>query len=442
MKKWKETESGQAAILLAMAMVGLIAFAALAIDGGNAYFMRRNAQNASDAGAYAGSRELFIMRHRPWQDCTAEGGPTYEGICLLMVINEEAERNGVPDTNGVAFDEVNDNVEAYFVDEDGISFTSPITTASSLTDGDPMGVRVITTIPFDTFIAGIIGRTEMAATTRSAALLNDKTNAANHAIWADADCPNSTVCKISGSYQEIEGGIHSNADLEMLGVGTGDDPALITGTLEWAGEILYHEGQIIFDPADAPDADPVPVYHLPLLFDIDDYDLTKSGARALEAEALGEYYYYPDNGTGTQPQMDMVSGLHFSADADGLDLGADGSIVPLDITVVTAGKVTYHVKAGDVSLLFPYVDGILVFSMEGEQGCPSNITAVSMSVDFAQWEGLIYAPNGHVDMSFSQNSTLRGSIIAWTIDISGSDFRLIYDARYDPDYDPRVTLFE
>jgi hypothetical protein len=48
------TERGQAIVLIALALIGLIAFAGLAIDGGMVYSDRRHAQNASDAGSLAG----------------------------------------------------------------------------------------------------------------------------------------------------------------------------------------------------------------------------------------------------------------------------------------------------------------------------------------------------------------------------------------------------
>ncbi len=117
--KAKKLEHGQAAVLLALALVGLIAFAALAIDGGNAYFVRRNSQNASDAAAFAGSREVYLIRHKPWDvDCVEVEKETV-GTCLLRVINDAAERNGVPDTNDEPGDETNGNVVAYFVDSAG-----------------------------------------------------------------------------------------------------------------------------------------------------------------------------------------------------------------------------------------------------------------------------------------------------------------------------------
>jgi Flp pilus assembly protein TadG len=57
MKKRTSTEKGQVIVLLVLGLVGLLALTALAIDGGNAFSDRRNAQNAADnavvAAAYA-----------------------------------------------------------------------------------------------------------------------------------------------------------------------------------------------------------------------------------------------------------------------------------------------------------------------------------------------------------------------------------------------------
>jgi uncharacterized membrane protein len=54
-----ENERGQAIVILALAMAALLLFASLAIDGGNAYVERRRAQNAADAAALAGARQLW-----------------------------------------------------------------------------------------------------------------------------------------------------------------------------------------------------------------------------------------------------------------------------------------------------------------------------------------------------------------------------------------------
>ena len=50
----KKFESGQAIIMLVFAVIGLVGFTALAIDGGMVYSDRRHAQGASDAASLAG----------------------------------------------------------------------------------------------------------------------------------------------------------------------------------------------------------------------------------------------------------------------------------------------------------------------------------------------------------------------------------------------------
>jgi hypothetical protein len=60
---FKTNEKGQALVLIALAAVGLFAFAALAIDGSSVFSDRRHAQNAADTGAYAAA--LARVRGKP-----------------------------------------------------------------------------------------------------------------------------------------------------------------------------------------------------------------------------------------------------------------------------------------------------------------------------------------------------------------------------------------
>jgi hypothetical protein len=49
---------GQVLVLVALALLVLVGFTAVAVDGGNLYATRRKMQNAADAGALAGARQL------------------------------------------------------------------------------------------------------------------------------------------------------------------------------------------------------------------------------------------------------------------------------------------------------------------------------------------------------------------------------------------------
>lgn len=52
------SEKGQVLVLLVLAIVALVGFLALAVDGGNMYSARRTAQNAADASALAGAAQV------------------------------------------------------------------------------------------------------------------------------------------------------------------------------------------------------------------------------------------------------------------------------------------------------------------------------------------------------------------------------------------------
>lgn len=53
-------EKGQAVVIVALAMVALLGFTALAVDGGALYLERRNMVTAADAAALAGAKELYL----------------------------------------------------------------------------------------------------------------------------------------------------------------------------------------------------------------------------------------------------------------------------------------------------------------------------------------------------------------------------------------------
>src|SRR5690349_12809009 len=60
MKKTRfHDERGATAVLMALSMVGLLAFGGLVLDGGNAYSQRRQMQNAADSSAMSGTNALY-----------------------------------------------------------------------------------------------------------------------------------------------------------------------------------------------------------------------------------------------------------------------------------------------------------------------------------------------------------------------------------------------
>jgi hypothetical protein len=129
-------EEGQNLVLVALAMIVILAFAALVLDAGFAYAQRRRMQNAADAGTLAGVRELAL-----------EGSDSE----IYAKIDEYTRvRNGA------------DSFEATYV-------PGGETIGGGTIPEDTTGVRVRAVMTFPTFFAGVIGIPEMTANAEAAA---------------------------------------------------------------------------------------------------------------------------------------------------------------------------------------------------------------------------------------------------------------------------------
>ena len=58
---WLRKQSGQAVVLVAIAVLALTAILALALDGGSIYLDKRQLQNAADSAALAGAERLMAV---------------------------------------------------------------------------------------------------------------------------------------------------------------------------------------------------------------------------------------------------------------------------------------------------------------------------------------------------------------------------------------------
>ena len=122
------SEIGQALIMIALAAVGLFAFAALAIDGSRVYSDKRHAQNAADTAAMAGA--LAYAR----------------GNNILTVAQERATSNGYDD-NGTSND-VTITVE-----------DTPPGVCPAHTAGKDITVTIVSYV--NTTLARVVGRNEV-----------------------------------------------------------------------------------------------------------------------------------------------------------------------------------------------------------------------------------------------------------------------------------------
>ncbi len=80
-------EKGQAVVLVAIALVALLALTGLAIDGGQLLALRRSTQNAADAAALAGVRELAQVVARCQSGSAANDQRVWNAIVQFAIQN-------------------------------------------------------------------------------------------------------------------------------------------------------------------------------------------------------------------------------------------------------------------------------------------------------------------------------------------------------------------
>lgn len=127
-------EHGQSMVLIALLLVGIIAFLGLVFDVSNAYAQRRQMQNAADAGALAGGRVLATRANN--------NAETEQQV--LTAVNAFSAANGSPGT-----------VTGVFINSSGSQVGAQIGVNGGI-PGSATGVRVTVNTNFNTFFLRIM----------------------------------------------------------------------------------------------------------------------------------------------------------------------------------------------------------------------------------------------------------------------------------------------
>jgi hypothetical protein len=404
-----ENERGQAIVLAALAMVGLLAFLALAIDGGNTLTERRRAQNAADAGALAGARQLWLQRTQINEFETP----------VLQAINTAAEANGVEDSDGAPGNHVNANVHAFYTDRDGnVLPGAGEVGALGVIPPAAEGVRVVAHRDFRAFIASLVGHPNLAAEAEAIAVVIPPSGCGQYAVYSSCtgDCQQNTLQSTGSSITINGGGIHSEQDIHISGGGHGIN--INDGFVEYVTECGGCDNKVTTNNGATPtQVEPI---HLPPLWDLAEFQPGGSAA----VLAGGQYHYV--NGDLNNLSGD---GLYYvTGDIDLHDPVGNVTLVA-EGEIQLSGGANIHTYNQQWPLLFSN-------SSNSQQG------AIKISGSDAAWTGFLYAPNGLVSMSNAHNSTMSGAIYASEVKLSGSDIFINYDPAYCPPQRARIFLLK
>jgi hypothetical protein len=382
-----QDESGQAIVILALMMLGLMASLGLAIDGGGLFFLYRDTQNGTDAAVVAAT----------YARCT-NGDIVFAGM-------QAAADNGF-DNNGTT---------------NWVTVTNPPTTGTGA--GDLDYVEVIITADKPSYFIQLVYPDQLSVTSRAVGRCSPPLDPATiPALFGISSTCNNTV-NWNGSdatiATEVVGGpaIHSNFEVQSGGGGHTNE---IVGSTTSVGAMNQgNDGNTTWSPAYQQNLGSDYIQDDPLgkFFRLADFapDTGRIWLRSLIRTHIADGS--PDFHNGDWRPNGPLEGLYYVEGSVHINNATYG---PQGVTIVATGTIDF---SSGVALHY-YVDGFLLFS--GHQGSNCGDNAISISGSSGYWYGIIYAPGAGVNIRAS-DMQITGSIIADTIDFSGSTLRLTYD---------------
>lgn len=431
--KHTSSESGQVMVLLALVILGLVAFAALVFDGGMILADHRSAQNAGDAAVLAGAYRIanslddyqlgYSISYENW-DCA--------DVAPVMTLGQteaqqQAGANNYPMdasalivncSDGSGADDYG-SYEDRYVDVQATITSQAETSFLHLFSGSPL---------IQTITAGTRVRPRMSL-------------AFGYAIYAHRkDCPNSNV-----------GGVHFNTNkrLTVNGGGIMSDACMrTTGSKAKVtvngGEINYvTEYQIAGNPSVVPsptDQDIV-LPNWALLFTKPDCSDLPTAASDGDG-TINPGIYDGIQVTG-QEELIMTPGLYCFTDDFRMDgasvVGGGVTIYMLDGGVTTNGNAVVTLSAPNyVASSNDGVTGMLIY-LDADNGSEVKITGNADS----SYSGTVYGVSEESAITFSGTSTceLNSQLIAGTVTFNGtSNVTVNFDPEVFYSLPSRLTL--
>jgi len=396
-------DRGQALAILGMFMIVLTALVGLGVDGGSLYLNRRGMQNAADAAALAGARVL------------AAGDNS--GADIRAAIETYAGKNYVTTPA--------QNVTAYYTDDTGARVGA--VTASGTAPATAIGVEVIATRQAPTSFLSILGINSLQAKALAGARAKPAAGSGpGYGIFAID--PNqhrgSKVIDWTGTSWTVSGTVHSNSDVDMSGSSN-----TVNGSIEdvtGANPTGLKNKATLTPSTNNPVQStvlPDPVNKTPA----DYYQGTTSTATYHYVNGSTNLSSYVTNGV-LQPGVYYVNGnINF---ATGLS-----TTVASTVTLVATGSL--NISSPTMNFV-PYSDGITFFA-----DITTSNTGLNISGSNGTWNGIAYAPHSRLNYSGSSNVSANGSLVGYTIQLSGSNGRLAYDPSIlPPPSTAEIVLYE
>jgi hypothetical protein len=446
-------ERGQSIALFVLVATTLMGFVALAIDGGMAYAIRRQSQNAADAAAITGTYRLVTQRRTNTMEQQA---------ALRTQINLVAQEHGVRDTDGNPSNHINDNIMVFYTDDQGQVLGSgcQVTQCSNAVARQAHGISVRVARSFNTFFAGIVGWRQMSTGGEAVGVMTE--GPPTSGLWAifardEMGC-GGFVADATGSSVQIYGNAHSNASFKMSGSNT-----YVTNAITFRDQ-CHHcvsgSGAIHQVPA-------IRNLSLPSFDAFRNLAYTQTGGTST---GPGRYNGNLSLGNG-QSNSTIGSAAHpFTYINGDFNIGSNASNITLHGLVFVTGDVKIQgnntngsfvlVAGGEIELVgatnfsgVPYANpnypilqnnGVRLFSnldrrFANGNVCSTAVIKIAGSSNFIN--GSVIAPTGRIEISGSSNE-INGALIGDSVSSSGSSNIVRYNHLYFPPQPDRIELLK
>ncbi len=410
MKPTYSSERGQIIVIFAVALVALLAFTALAIDGGMIFADRRQSQSSADAAslAGAGAAAQYMEQNGVTYDVFSCSNPKV-GAAIETAYTAALNRAGINQLVGMDRD-VSDKhgVEVICVNDDA-NFNKYIDVHVEATSS-------VTTSFLQIFFSGAVKNT-VNALTRT----HPRTELAyGRAIVSLSDsCGTNTGGVVFDGTSDVYitgGGVYSNSCIDASGNVTVD---VSSGGIAHVGDLTTN-GHPSLSPAPNQSGTPLPRQAVP----------TPACGSGAAISSTGDGTINPGNYSKiklTNGTLHMNPGLYCIAgdvDVQGGEILGDGVTFYLqkdgskDTSMLINGGATAHLKAltattsGNNAIV-----GILIYMAEGNNGSISLLGGSGSS-----FVGEVYAPDGKIDVGGNSglNPTYNTQLVGKYVKVHGN----------------------
>jgi hypothetical protein len=403
MKSRANREKGQAIVLIALAFVALIAFTALAIDGGMVYSDRRHAQNAVDTGSLAGGGEAALYLENQF---------VYYGDFSCT-----PENNSNPSfvARGLA-----ENAAELFMVSNGYSADIPPRTECQDSDSNYFQekyIDVITEIITDTqtslihFVYDGPVRNRVTATTRIKPRIPTAFGHAVVALNDEDDCSNMSkegvVFSGNGTTLIDGGGVWSNGCLKSTSSSCNVD--VTNGNIAYGGDDFGDMCGGNMDPGPTFQDEQMPENSLK----VETPDCSKAGA--ITVDSISKNTDLNSHGAKLICVTDVNNAVKVT----------NGYLYGNNITIYLVNGGDISISGGDIDLSAPGADpdpspgitGVLFYVN------PVRDSTITLNGNNeSKYLGMIFAPRADVTINGTSgtNPTFNTQIIGWNVEVSGN----------------------